>query len=94
MAVGECPLVLAGSQDLWEFLASPVWPGTVEPRELGTCLLFTENGALKVLLNDKAQRLVAFSTLDMQESLLAQLDMLVTEPSVDWRMSKFNTKPR
>lgn len=91
-ALGECPLVLQGAADLWAFLAEAVWAGTEEARELGTVLLFVEQGHVKALLNDKAQKIVAFTTLDPGEDLLTQLDMLVTEPSVDWRPSKFQVR--
>jgi hypothetical protein len=79
---------LGGNNDLWDFLASPVWPGTVDPREGGTVLLFFQDGKLKAMLNDKAQGQLAFLVLDVADDLLVQVDVALASPDTDWRKSR------
>lgn len=73
---------------LAEFLFLQVWEEDQAPRETGTVLMFSDGCHLKAMLNDRAQGLVAFLTLDPTEEVLVALDKAVLSTGTDWRPSK------
>lgn len=73
---------------LCEFLFRSEWQEDGTSRELGTLLLFGDGCRLKVMLNDKAQSLVAFATLDAEEDFLSEIDRMIVATSTDWRAAR------
>lgn len=81
--------------DLWEWLTVTVWPGTADERETGTLKLFWGEGGLAAVLNDRAQDLTGFVTLnDPQEHFLVTIDRKLREGTVDFRKAKPYSKKK
>jgi hypothetical protein len=74
--------------ELAEFLFVRKWPDDGADRETGTVLLFGDGVNLKAMLNDRAQGLVAFITIDPDEDLLGSLERAVVATGTDWRPAK------
>lgn len=61
-------------------------------REVGTLLLFAQDGKWKAMLNDKDGGNIAFHAADTVESLLGALDRGLKQGTLDWRESKKSWK--
>lgn len=59
-----------------------------KPRKTTTILLFCEAGRLKACLNDRAEGLSGFLTLDGLELVAEQLEEGLAKEDVDWRAAK------
>jgi hypothetical protein len=90
----RAPVNFEGLLSLWEFLAREQWEGGEEPREPGTAMIFYGDGRAKGMLNDKAQGLVAFTTLNPLDDVLLQMDCMVADPGTDWRRARTGPPPR
>lgn len=73
---------------LAEFLFRTVWEEDGSSRVPGTALIFGDGAWVKVMLNDKDQGLVAFTTLEAQEDILGEIDAAILSTSTDWRKAK------
>lgn len=77
-----------GCPALWEFLTMTMWEEDGSKRETGTVLVFSDATGLKVMLNDRDSRKVAFAVVDAETGLLASLEGMLTSVTTDWRASK------
>lgn len=76
---------------LAEFLTAAEWPDG-STRETGTLLVFTEAGAVKVCLNDRAQGLVQFTTAPSLLGALGAAEQVLVEADGDWRPTRRNRR--
>jgi hypothetical protein len=87
-AASAAPPLLRACPGLWEFLACPVWEESGEHRELGSLLIFAQDGVLKFMLNDRDSNKVAFRTFGGSQDLLRQVEEALLSDDTDWRVSK------
>lgn len=72
---------------LCEFLIETKWDDGAS-RQPGTVLLFHEDGAWKVAINDRDGGLVAFMTFDVLSTLFKRIDAAMQADKLDWKVSK------
>lgn len=73
---------------LWAFLTATTWPEDGKSREPGSILLFTQEGALKIMLKDRDQGLVAFWTGASLQGLLEAVERDLDAGAGDWRRDR------
>jgi len=70
---------------LLEFLLLPHWPGTTEPRQHGSFLIFVQDQKVKVMLRDYDADAVCFVAGSSLYEALQAADRVVSEGRGDWR---------
>jgi len=73
---------------LADFLCQTHWEeedGKKVVREVGSIVVFVEDGKLKCCLNDKDGGKVAFRTFDGPDSFFKDLDDAISKDKLDWR---------
>jgi hypothetical protein len=89
------PKCLSGLPALWEFIGMRAWPEDGSPRVTGSVLVFGDEGAVKVLFNDRDSGYVAFATIDSEKPILGAIEGLLVGGRLDWRQNRDSRpKPR
>lgn len=76
---------------IWDYITSPTYSDTGEPRQTSTLLLFNDNGALKICFSDKDNQRSVFITGETIEELLANLEVALESDTAEWRTSRRGT---
>jgi len=72
---------------IFAFLTDSKWEDGTR-RELGTMMVFFEDGWWKVMINDKALKRLAFVSGDTYADVMLQVEDGLNKDSLDWRRAK------
>lgn len=75
-----------GYPALWEYLTLSAWEDG-SPRALSTLIVFQEDGAWKVCLNDRAEGRSLWRSADTLAGLWEALEVALAGNAADWRRS-------
>lgn len=73
---------------LWEFLTATVWPGSTDPRQPGSILMFVQDGLLKVRLMDPNTNEMLWLAYQSLWEALQGADQALAEGKGEWRVQR------